>query len=156
LSSAMVSIDPAMIAGASAALPPRPQRPATTLTPDHPSFTAASAPAKVAPSPRDLEVEVTRDGAGHRVLVRRKGHLVAIEYGVVRRGGKGFAAVHVELADKGEGGELAPLIWETTPLHALTTERGLVSLRKDGDELKADLALSAPPERTLAASGPHH
>src|SRR5262249_60872107 len=106
LSSAMVSIDPATIAGAHARLPPRPIRPATALTADRPALDASSTIAKVAPPPRDLFVEVTPDGEGHRIVVRRKGYLVAIEYGQVRGAGKDYAAVHVELASKAARGAL--------------------------------------------------
>src|SRR6185295_12989018 len=91
LSSAMVSIDPAMIAGAHTRLPARPTRPVTPATADFSSKGAPSEPASRAPAPRDLEVEITRDGERHRVVVRRPGHLVAIEHGSVRGAGKDWA-----------------------------------------------------------------
>src|SRR4029079_12829619 len=119
LSSAMVSIDPAMIAGAHAHLPARPARPVTPSIAAEASKSAPSEPASSAQAPRDLEVEITRDGERHRVVVRRPGHLVAIEHGSVRGAGKDWAAVYVELAASSAG----DLVWETTPLGALTVER---------------------------------
>jgi len=157
LSSAVVSIDPSVIEGAREDLPARPTRPVITAPIDH---EVTAAPSALAAAPGDLKVEITPDGAGHRVVVRRPGHLVALHYGRARAAGRDWAAVHVEIKASGSpaqaGKPLDPLVWETTPLDALTTSRGLVSLHPEGGELRADLSLSAPPEPWGKASGPHH
>lgn len=162
LSSAVVSIDPAVIDGASAALPARPIRPEITAPRDLVGNDAPRSPAAFAPAPADLKVEITRDGRGHRVVVRRPGHLVALQYGAAHAAGKDWAAVHVEVSasasrsKSASASPLDPLVWESTPLDALTTARGLVSLHQEGDELRADLSLSEAPVSAGTDSGAHH
>lgn len=166
LVSLLVSIDPAVIAAGHTGAKARPTRPLITAPHDEAAGAGAiRAPAltPAAAAPSDLEVEVSREGHGHRVVVRRPGHLVALAHGMARAAGKDWAAMHVELAPAGAGrkaGAAAPaldsLVWEATPLAALTTERGLVALRLEGTELRAEASSSAPPEPAGAASGPHH
>jgi hypothetical protein len=169
LSSLMVSVDPGVTAAGHARAPARPERPMITAPRD-----PAAPPAREAlsisaegPAPADLEVEVTRDRGGHRVAVRRPGYLVALQYGAARAAGKDWAAVHVEVAPGGSklrasaapakaAEALSSLVWEATPLSALTTERGLVALRLDGADLRAEASRAAAPEPAGTASGPHH
>jgi hypothetical protein len=166
LFSLMVSIDPAVIAAGRAAAPPRPRRPLITASHDEAAAGARALAEPIpaaAPAPGDLTVEVTRDGDGHRVVVRRPGHLVALQYGLARAAGKDWAALHVEVAPprsprqaQAAAAALDSLVWESTPLSALTTERGLVALHLTGSLLRAEASRAAAPEPAGASSGPHH
>jgi hypothetical protein len=171
LASLMVSLDPTVTAAGHARAPARPDR-----RPIAAERAPATLPARAdlststeGPAPVDLKVEVTPEAHGHRVVVRRPGHLVALQYGAARAAGQDWAAVHVELAPSGSLSKgktaAAPakaaearsaLVWEATPLSALTTERGVVALRLDGADLHAEASRAAAPEPAGASSGPHH
>lgn len=170
LSSLMVSLDPAVTAAGHARAPALPERPMIPAlrAPTTPPARAELSPRAEGPAPADLQVEVTPDAHGHRVVVRRPGHLVALQYGAARAAGQDWAAVHVELEPGGSPSKgkaaAAPakaaarseLVWEATPLTALTTERGVVALRLDGADLRAEASRAAAPEPAGASSGPHH
>lgn len=172
LFSSMVSLDPRVSAPSSPLRAPRPviaaskdAAPARSVAPVTP---VSSSP------PADLIVEVRRDprGRGHNVVVSRQGHLVALGHGATRGAGKDWATLHVDTQGTVEpgrvakkvgaptnpdrAGEIDRLVWETTPLGALTTERGLVSLSMEGAELRARLLLAAPPAPAGRFEGPHH
>jgi hypothetical protein len=153
LSSALLSLDPTVRADASPRNPPRPAIPALPA----PEVAALEPPVAAldAPPPADVAVEIAPAGdRGHRVTLRREGHLVALVHGEARAAGKDWAAVRVGAVDA-RGGEAA-LVVETTPLGALATWRGLLSLTRDGATLRARLAPAAPPRAAGAWSGPHH
>lgn len=100
-----------------------------------------------APVPNDVTVEVLPRRGGHRVTVRREGHVVALRKGRSRAAGRG--AAWIEVASPRDGAARAPgstkLTWESTSPRDLATDRGVVTLRLEGDVLAADLALAAPP-----------
>lgn len=175
LFSSMLSLDPRVSAPPS---PQRPPRPVIAASPDAAPSPSATPPPPLsaieAPLPDGLSVEVRRDprGRGHNVVVSRPGQLVALAHGAVRAAGKDWASMHVDT--QGEGaparsakklgaptsrpldGEIDRLVWETTPLGALTTERGLVSLSMAGPELRAHLLVTAPPAPAGRFEGSHH
>ncbi|MEO7330446.1 MAG: hypothetical protein ABI193_17860 [Minicystis sp.] len=171
LFSSMVSLDPRVSARLS---PPRVPRPLIAASKDAAPAQASSVQPLATPPPADLSVEVRRDphGRGHNVVVSRTGHLVALGHGSIRGAGKDWASLHIDTQGSAEpgraskkvgaptnsdrAGEIDSLVWETTPLGALTTERGLVSLSMEGAELRARLLLTAPPTPVGRYEGAHH
>ncbi|MFO0756233.1 MAG: hypothetical protein U0359_07060 [Byssovorax sp.] len=158
VSSALVSIDPSVIA------PSRPaggNRPVIAASPDQ-ALPRETPPSSEQPAPSDLSASVLRDPRGHgfNVVVRRPGHLVSLAHGPVRAAGKGEAVMHLDVRgsapSKAPVAELDHLVWETTPLGSFATERGSVSLTIPKSEPEARLSLGAPPAPAGRFEGPHH
>jgi hypothetical protein len=134
-----VSVDPRAPAPVD---PPEPA--AAGAAPEAPSITPSG------PAPHDVEVEVTPDGRGaHRVVVRRRGSLVSLRDEGARSAGKDWAALRLA-AGEGRGSTAGRLIWETTRLDGLVTERGLLELTAEGATLAGTLR-AAPPSAPAAA-----
>jgi hypothetical protein len=174
LFSSMVSLDPRVSVPPSPERAPRPVIAASKDVAPAPSAAPTPVRALETPPPADLTVEVREDprGRGHNVVVSRSGHLVALGHGAIRGAGKDWATLHVDTqgsagptravkklgapTNPGREGEIDTLVWETTPLGAFTTERGLVSLSMVGAELRARLLLAAPPAPAGCFEGTHH
>lgn len=168
LFSLTVSVDPAVTARGARTSSRRPAVTATRDTNPHlPRNNAAGSSRALAPktaaAPPDFSVAITDEGSGYRVLARRPGHLLALASGATRAVGSDWASMRISLAPRssaakpaGASEAVAPLVWETTPLSGLTTERGLIALRLEGGALRAEAYRVATPEPAGTSSGPHH
>ena len=161
LFSALLSIDPSVRAGDAAPSPiaaplPEPAAAEAGITPVGDAV------------PADVTLTITpEDGRSQRVVVRRPGYLVALLHGAARSAGKDWAALRVQVPEVNEargkrrevrsGAVIDRLVWESTRLGSLVTERGLValSLSSDGARLEGKLALAAPPASAGETKGPH-
>lgn len=157
LFSALLSFDPAVRAGDAEA-------PTIAAAPlPEPAAAEAGITAVAAPPPADLTLTISPEaGRSQRVVVQRPGYLVALLHGAARSAGKDMAALRVEVPEPARsprgasaGVVLDRLVWESTRLGSLVTERGLVSLSLEGDHLAGKLALAAPPAPAGENKGAH-
>jgi hypothetical protein len=166
-SAALFAALPSMDPSVRAADPP-PPRPVIAAEPARsPGVAGAPIAALAEPAPPDLSVQVSSQGGGvHRIVVRRPGYLVALMHGWSRASGAESAGMRVEVAERDDRApnarraradeEIDRFVWETTAPGTLVTTRGVVSLRLDGAELRAQPWLAAPPDRALEVTGAHH
>jgi hypothetical protein len=170
LFSALLSIDPAVRAGGTAA-----PSLSSSLSPSSVIALASAAPlpapaaaeagivAVAAPPPADVTLKVVAEGGrSQRVEVHRPGYLVALLHGAARSAGKDVAALHVEIpeaAGKHRDAHAAAvvdrMVWESTRFGSLVTERGVVALSLVSGCLDGTLALAAPPVSAGETKGAH-
>jgi hypothetical protein len=139
----------ALVAGFMAtavSMDPRLPAPAEPAEPASPAAAPEAPPiAPAGEAPRDVELEITPDGRGaHRVVVRRRGFLVSLRDEGARAAGKDWTMLRIAPGE-GQGGAAGRLVWETTRLDGLQTDRGLLDLTGDGASLSGTLRAALPP-----------
>ena len=142
-----LSVDPRV--RAPAPIPPRPLLAREISRPSPPAHAIVEKAGRAVDV--DLEVELTPDPhGGHRLVLRRRGHLVSLRHENARAAGEDWTSIHLARRPDGLDHVQDRLIWETTRLKTLDTMRGIVAVSLAGRELHAELL---PADRPESAGG---